>query len=251
MKPEYIREMSLYADGVQVGDGCRMSLLGETWLDLRPGNFCVTLHNPGPSPAALLASCREVEVRSGNSILARGERGGTSTLHAGSEIITNVYFSPGKSLWETACSISLAAGLKVSDAVKAILRDSGSGISLAGYTAEDPVFRRPQSFFGRITDAVEMLAETAKGRAFLSPAGLVIYGDKSRETALEIGEGDILEAPDWFGEGTIVKTRLTGWPEGVRIRYTWKGRTGEGRLVRRMIEADTYTNKWVSTLILE
>ncbi len=251
MKAKYIREMSLYADGVQVGAGCRMRLKGETYLDLRPGHFELHLFDLAPSPAALIASCREVEVRSGNSILARGELDGSETWSAGSGSVTSVYFSSGISLWEAACTISLAPGLKVSDSVKAILRESETGVSLAGYTAEDPVVRRPQSFFGRITDPLEMLAESAKGTAFLNPAGLVICGDDAGETPLLLGERDILEVPSQEGEGIILRTRLTGWPEGVRIRYAWKELTGEGRLVSRRIEADTIMEDWVSALILE
>ncbi len=276
MTADFVRSMTVWADGREIGSGCRMHLTGEKSMDLRPGLFRLTMYDPSPAAAGALCSAEWLEGRAGNSGLASGRRWDARTGCFSGRRMTEAAFSPGMDLWESACAVSAAPGMKVSDTVRAVLRGSagaaGAGRSgaggmggadagstgtggaefvLAGYAAEDPVMARGQSFFGRTADALAMLAETAGARAYLSPAGVVFCGKKNREPVLVLTEADLLSEPV-AAEGCVVLTAgMAGWPEGAWIRYTWQGMKGEGRLMARAVDADTASGVWRTELLVE
>ncbi len=251
MNPDFIREMTIYADGKPLAPGCRLHLTGGRDLSLRPGLFRLLVYDLTDSSIVILSASKTIEVRSGLSILASGELCDTHTSYQRGRRITELAFSPGITLWKSACSLSLIPGISVKDAIKAVLRTLPSpGVSLAGFTADNVVLSRSQVFFGRTADAITLLAETAAGEAYLGAAGLIISGIKNHETTLVLTSADLLSAPSPATGCVVLSTRMTGWPEGSWVRYTWNGTTSEGRLISRTIDADTSFGVWRTELLV-
>ncbi len=242
----------MYADGEPAAPGCRLRLTGGRDLSLRPGLFRLIAYDLTDSVISMLSSAKLLEVRSGHSILASGELCDSHTSIQCGRRITELAFCPGMSLWKNACSVSLAPGLKVTDAVKAVLGSLPSpSVNLAGFTGNDIALPRAQAFFGRAADAISILAETADADAYMGPAGLMLSGRTRRDTTILLSSADLLSEPSPVSGCVVLTTRMAGWPEGSWVRYIWKGQFGEGRLISRAVDADTSSGVWRSELLIE
>ena len=244
------RSLSIVVNGKEIGSGCHIRLSGCENLSLRPGFFLLTVENLSPSSEILLASAHDVQVLSGASVLASGS---VSDVH--SEIIrgvrvTRVAISPGLILWESLVSITLPAGMSLSETVRALLSASGSGVQSAGFTGKDPLFSRPQSFFSRTVDALLSLAETADAIPYLSPAGVVFSSRSFSTPTLILTSRDLLSEPTAYPDHTVLSVSMTGWPVGPIARYSWNNHTGEGRIISRSVDADNVSGPWKSELLL-
>lgn len=283
------RDLHLFADDVEIARGCRMMLTAHETLTLYPALHQLEILDLSDSSVSLLAGTNRIEVRSGNSILAFGELMDTVTQSISGKRQTSLVFSPGLSLWQSSVSLSVAAGMKISDTIRSLLAEAGktatqsqadqtgtsdfdsssdSIFSLAAFTAEDRILSRPQAFFGRTCDALAMLAETAGADAFMSPAGVCVSSRPGRDPApaadsasdassrnvsafYSVPESALLSAPVVTGDRLLAVTEMIGWPLGENLTITWQGVSRTGRLVSRLIQADTGDGPWKSELELE
>ena len=246
----FFRFLTVLANGTEIASGCHLRLTGSDSLSLRPGFFLLQAWDLSPSSAAVLAVARRIEVRSGHSTLAAGKVVDVHTHTMQGKWITEVGFSPGLDLWEASVSLSLAAGFQLSDTVREILKASGTGIQLVGFSGNEFAFSRGQVFFGRASDALEELAAAADAFAWLSPAGLVISGKGDRNVILSLSKENLLSAPTAVNGRMILSTSMVGWPSGAYARYSWHGSTGTGRILSRSIDADNYDGPWKSELMM-
>ena len=280
------RDLRLFADDRELARGCALSLSAREETTLRPALHSLEIRDLSDSDAGLLAGCRRAEVRSGDSILAFGAPAELLTRTVQGRRITSLVFSPGLDLWETCVSLSVSAGMKVSDTIRTVLSaagrnlasafsrnsvlnalsdsslnpvqnalsDSSLNFSLAAYTAPDPPLARPQAFFGRACDALTLLAETAGGYAFLSPAGLCVTAvpeSISDSSARSLPSSALLSAPIRTGNRLLLSTTMTGWPLGGLLTVSWQGISRTGLVVSRFIQADNRDGPWKSELELE
>ena len=124
-------------------------------------------------------------------------------------------------------------------------------VSLSSFAAEDRALSRPQSFFGRVCDALTLLAETADADAFLSSAGVAVSGRAARDSTVNLSESDLLTEPLRTGDRVLLSSAMLSWPLGSFLQYTWRGNTISGRLVSRLLQADNRDGPWKSELELE
>ena len=262
----YIRDLHLFADGNEIAQGCHLFLQARDTLSLRPALHHLTVHDLSDSFAALLAGSRNLEIRSGHSILAFGETAEFLTRSVSGKRITDLVFSPGLSLWQASVSLSVAAGMRISETMRAILSAavypesasssgtaSGSSPSypLATFAAQNAALSRPQSFFGRACDALTLLAETVGADIFLSSAGVSVSGRAPRAPSVRIPESGLLSEPLRTGTRILLSSDMLSWPLGAFAQYTWKGSTVTGRLVSRLLQADNRDGPWKSEWELE
>lgn len=245
------RDLRLFADGQELAQGCRMTLTARLGLSLRPALHQLQIRELSESSAAMLSGARQIEVRSGNSVLAFGMLSEVLTRTSGGQRITDLVFSPGLSLWQSSVSLAVPAGMKVSETIRRLLTASGSGISLAAFAAEDVFFSRPQAFFGRTCDALSLMAETVHADAFISPAGLCISGRTQREPGLVLSKGDLLTTPIRTGNRLLLVTAMTGWQIGAFARIAWEEASWTGRLVSAFLQADNVSGLWKAELEAE
>ena len=242
-----IRDLHVFADGREVAQSCRMRLTARENLSLLPQLFQLEIENLSASSSVLLPSARSVEVRSGDSVLASGSPVSSCSRRRLGRSLFSLSFSPGMALWQS--SVSLSAGMSVSDSVRAVLSASGTGIPLAAFSADDAFLTRPQSFFGRTCDALRMLADTVHAEAYLSSAGLCLI-DHSRASAptLILPEDALLSDPVYLPDRIILSTEPKGWPLGTVVGFTWQGQSCQGMLVSRLLSLDNVEGPWLSQL---
>lgn len=148
------RTLTILADGEPVSAFARAKLQGHEQLGLFPSLFLLRLWNVGEEDYLLLSRCRDATVRLGDAVLLSGPVADVFRQRTKSGTETHVAISPGLSLWESRISLSVEAGVTVSDTVRRLLAASGTGISLLSFPGDDPVVSRPQAFFGRAAECV-------------------------------------------------------------------------------------------------
>ena len=263
------RELAFMADGSEIAAGCRIHLTAREELTLRPALHLLEIRNLSDSDAARLQAAQTLQVFSAGSLLVQGTPLDLHTRAEHDGRITSVTFSPGLALWQSAVSLSLSAGMRVSETVRALLAASAPTFSsvsrvsafqssvspafvpLAAFAAQDRVISRPQAFFGRTCDAISALAESVSADACLTPAGLCISGRVSSEFPLLIPENALLSAPVQKGSRLLLNTDMIGWPLGSWAQIHFRGQVLRGRLVSRLIDADNRRGPWSAQLEME
>ena len=240
------RDLHLYADDTEIGQGCRMRLTLQEEFSLMPQLFHLEIENLSESSAEMLANCREMAVRSNGSVLATGDSIFCCPRWIDGRKIVSVSFSYGFRLWKASVSISLAAGMKISDTIREVLKASGTGIPMAGYTAKDFALTRPQAFFGRACEALERLADSVDGRVGLTQAGVCVIGMGEQTPTVVMPEEELLSEPIFLKDRVILKTGIVGWPLGTCVRFRWNGADYQGVMMSRMLDLDNAGGSWES-----
>ena len=254
------RKLQVFVEEEEIAQGCRIILSARqtppAGSDLsstnpaQPQLHQLEIYDLSDSSEAKISAASTIEVRSGSTILAAGDLVEACTRSASGRRITSIVFSPGYVLWQSSVSLSLAAGMKVSETIRAILNAAGASVRLASYLAPDPTFLRPQAFFGRTCDALSLLAETAGAQAFLTPAGLCVLSDSAQTRIISLSEEDLLSPPYVSGSRLLVQTRMRDWLPGTDVQLTWKKLTYRGRVFSSLIQADNVSGPWKSELEL-
>ena len=247
---QFIRDLHVFLNDHEIAQGCHMLLTAQTTLTLRPALHHLDVYDLSDSSMAMLAGGGVLEVRTGISVLSRGEVTEHYTSRQKGKTITSIVFSPGLSLWSSSVSLSLSSGLKASDTMKALLAASGTGISLAAFAAEDAAFFRPQAFFGRICDALAVLAESVHADIFMAPAGVCASGRDQRAPSAAIPESSLLSVSPISGSSLILSTTMLDWLPGTVIQTKWQGSSITGRILSSLIQADNVSGPWKSELEL-
>lgn len=247
-RPGPQRELRIFADGREIAQGCRIRLSLLEHMSLLPQLYSLEIENLSESSQAQVASASSIEVQSGNSVLASGSVISVCPRNESGRKILSVSFSPGFGLWQSVVALSVTDGLSVSDTMKAVLASSGSGVPLAAFLAKDKNMTRPQAFFGRVCDALRILADTVSAKACLTAAGLCVVDPSLQAPTVYIPESFLAEDPVFLPDRYILKTEIAGWPLGTCLQFTWQGRTYQGLLSARMLNLDNVEGPWQSQL---
>ena len=242
------RDLHLFSDDMEIGQGCRMKVNIREEFSLMPQLFTMEIENLSDASVKLLANCREMAVRSNGSVLAMGDSIFCCPRWVDGRKVLAVSFSYGFRLWKASVSLSLAAGMKITDTIREVMKASGTGIPMAGYTARDFALSRPQAFFGRACEALERLADSVDGRIGLTPAGVCVIGTEKVTPTVMIPEEGLLSEPIFLKDRVILKTGIVGWPLGTCVQFTWKGNTWKGVIISRMLDLDNADGPWNSQM---
>ena len=249
---DIIRSLSVIADNTPVTGFNHARLTGTDSVGLEPMPFTLRLWNLSDSDYYLLSAAKQVSVRHGDSVLAAGD---ISDVYRGvvpEGRVTEVVFSAGLSLWEAPVSLSVEAGVSVSETVRRILSASGAGMTLLSFPGNDPVRARGQAFFGRAAECVAEALSAAGARGYLTGAGLCIVPASGLPVSMALTEADLTDAPVRTGSRLLVlRTRPTGWPLGKRVSVSWKGERYEGLVAERSVDADNMEGNWQAELLID
>lgn len=246
------RSLSILVDGEPVTGFSHARVSGRDAVGLDPLPFTLRLWNLAESDYNLLASAKQVSVSHEDSILAYGQISDVCRGTVPEGTVTEIVFSPGLSLWEALVSLSVEAGVSVSETVRQILEASGTGIALLSFPGEDPVRTRGQTFFGRAAENVNEALSAAGARGCQAPSGLCVIPKEGLPISMELSAEDLMDAPSPAGGNLlVVKTKVTGWPLGKQIAVNWEGWRWEGLVVMRSVDADNQEGEWSSELLLE
>ena len=246
------RTLAVYADGMPVAGFRHARLTGRDALGLYPMPFTLRLWNLPDSDVHLLSGAKEVSVKHGHAVLASGTVSDVCPERDPEGRAIRVVFAAGLSLWEAPVSLSVEAGVSVSETVRRILAASGTGIRLLSFPGADPVRSRGQAFFGRAAECIGEALSAAGARGCLVPSGLCIIPASGLPASMALAEEDLTEAPVFVdGKRMLLKTKATGWPLGKAVSVAWKGKSAHGLLAERSADADNMEGSWNSELLLE
>jgi hypothetical protein len=245
------RSLTVLADGEPVKGFRRAWLTGRDALGLLPLPFVLRVWNLSDDGYYALFAAKQVSVLRKDSVLASGKVSSVYRRTVPEGTVTEIAFSPGLSLWEAQVSLSVEAGVTVSETVNRILESSGTGIPLLSFPGNDQVFSRPQAFFGRAAECVNEALSAAKARGYLTEAGLGIVPEGGLPDSLVLTASDLLDEPVRVGNLAILRTRPVGWPLGKMVSVTWKGESFEGLVMERSVDADTMEGKWEAEMLIK
>ena len=252
------RSLTVVPDGEPLSFSGRMRLRGEDALSLFPALFTLELWNLPEELFLRLSRCRDISVSHGDACLVSGRV--WDVFRRGSEegILTSVSISIGLELWESVVSLTVPAGISLSDAVRRILSASGTGIPLLADLENDSVLVRSQSFFGRAPECIDSVLSAASARAMLTPSGLMIVSLGGSPDAVRVSEADLADVPAFAGGSRhgssslmILSAAVSGWRPGQAVEVDCKDVHARGIITERGVDADTASGAWKSELLIE
>ncbi len=245
MNYELNRSLTVRADGDGLTGFRHARLTGRDALGLCPMPFTLRIWNLAESDYYRLCAAGRIAVSSEDSVLAAGAVSDVYRHAVPEGTLTEIVFSAGLLLWEAPVSLSVEAGVTVSETVRRILDESGTGIPLLSFPGEDPVRNRAQAFYGRAAECVEESLSAAGTRGYLTEAGLCVVPSSGLPVSMELSEADLLDDPVKVGKGLLLlRTRITGWLLGKRISVKWKNESAEGLVLERSVDADNLEGNW-------
>ena len=246
------RKLAVRADGEPVIGFVHARLTGIDTVGLYPMPFTLRIWNLSDSEYYKLAAAKELSVFHDDSMLAAGMISDICRGTVPEGQVTEIVFSSGLRLWEAPVSLSVEAGISVSDTVRRILSASGTGIQLLSFPGSDPIRTRGQAFSGRTAECIERALSAAHARCCLMPAGLCVIPASSLPVSMELTEADLLDDPVRVGNWLLLlRTKVTGWPLGKRVSISWKGQSVGGLVVERNVDADNMEGNWQCELLIE
>ena len=252
MNEELNRSLSVFADSREVTGFTHARLTGRDALGLYPMPFTLQIWNLEEEDYAALIAEKTLSVRCGDSVLASGEISVACRRAVPEGTLAEIVFAAGLRLWEALVSLSVEAGVSVSETVRRNLAASGTGIRLLSFPGNDPVRTRGQAFFGRAAECVEEALSAAGARGYLTEAGLCIVPAEGLPASMALSGDDLLDDPVEVGDGRLLlRTRVTGWPLGKMISVKGKNGSAEGLVLERSVDADNTAGNWQSGLLVE
>lgn len=246
------RELAVYADDEPIIGFRHVKLSGKDAIGLYPMPFTLQIWNLASSDYYLLCAAREISVRHLDSVLAAGRIADICKYPVPEGMLTEIVFSAGLALWEVSVNLSLEAGASVSETVRKILDDAGSGIPLLSFPGNDPVRIRGQVFSGRAAECVEIALSAASARCCLTPSGLCVIPSSGLPVSMELSETDLIDEPVLAGNRLVIlRARVIGWPMGKQVSVSWKGQRVEGLVVERSVDVDNIEGNWQTELMIE
>ena len=247
------RQLTVLADGEPFASDCRFRLSGRIHIGLYPSLFLLQCRNLSEPDIYRLMNTKTLSVMRDDSCLAFGQVSDVFTRTVPEGTVTTAAFSLGLDLWEAHVSLSVPAGVSVSETVRRLLAASGTGIRLLSFPGNDPVFLRGQAFCGRAAECEEEALSAAGARGYLVPAGLCVIPAEPLPATLHLTDLDLTDRPAFAdgGRKMILSTTVTGFQPGEEMTLSYDGKTYAGLILERMAEADTATGPWKTQLLTE
>ena len=249
---DFERKLVLKADGKVVEGSFRMHLSGRESIGLYPMPYMLHCWNLDEDTYLLLSRSGQISVEHDLQVLAAGDVADVFRYITEDGTVTAVCFTLGLKLWEAPVSLSLEAGVSVSETVAALLEASGTGISLLTYTGSDPLAVRGQAFFGRAAESLAVSLSAANARGYLVESGLCVLPEEDPPVSLVISEEDMLTDPEFpNGDLAVFRLKVAGWQIGKKIEAHWGMKSLKGIILERMVDADNSTGPWYSEILVE
>lgn len=246
------RKLTIIADNTPVTGFLHARLTGRDALGLSPMPFTLRLWNLSDSDYRLLSAAKKFSVRHNGSVLAAGSVSDVFRRSVPEGTLTEAVFAAGLSLWEAPVSLSVEAGVSVSETVRRILSASGTGIPLLSFPGADPVRTRGQAFFGRAAECAAEALSAAGARGYLTDAGLCVVPAGGLPVSMAFSPADLADPPAPAGDGLLLlRTRPAGWPLGKRVSIKWKDGFAEGLVLERSVDADNTEGNWQAELLVD
>ena len=251
MQNQMNRTLTILADGVPVTGYTRAKLIGTERLGLYPSLFMLDLWNVAEQDFLMLSRCKVVTVMHRKSILVSGVLSDAFRQRTKKGTEAHIAISPGLNLWEAPVSLSVEAGVTVSETVRRLLQASGTGIQLLSFPDVDPVMSRGQAFFGRTAECIEEVLGKIGASCCLVPSGLCVIPKDGVAVSMTLTEDDLTDIPSFnCGGEMVLRTRPAGWTLGKGAKVNYGGTVTRGLITERMLNLDTGEGPWRVELVV-
>ena len=245
-----LRDLSLYADGVQIAEGSRMRLKGRMTMSLRPDLWELNVHQIPDDALAALYDAKKIAVRGQEgSLLAMGQVEEIYTHDEDGKYIATVLIADGTDFWTSTVSVSLAGKNSVLDAVRMLAVRCSCPVPVVHIYAKDMSLFRGQTFHGRTAGYISDLAKSLDARAYFTRGGLYLVTRGVASSEIVLSEDDIIGGVSEADGACFVRlAKMQGYDIGHIVRLP--GRAAKYRLLCQTVEADNYQGAWRTELIL-
>jgi hypothetical protein len=252
MQNQMDRRLTILADGEPVTGYARARLIGAERMGLYPSLFMLHLWNVAEEDYLALSRCREVTVLHEDVVLVSGTVSDAFRSRGKSGTEVHVAIAPGLKLWEAPVSVSVEAGVAVSETVRQLLEASGTGIHLLSFPGEDQVTTRGQAFYGRAAECIEETLGKAGARCCLVPSGLCVVPKGGLPVSMVLTEEDLADVPSFnCGGDMVLRTGPAGWTLGKGVEVRYGGTVNRGLISERLLSLDTGDGPWRVELIVQ
>ena len=246
--PETIhRSLSAFADGVLLS-ASRLELILREELSLAPALFLLKLSGLPEGEAERLSRARVLEVRTENTVLARGTVAEVLQEETEKGPVLSASFSPVLPLLDTFVSLSVPAGVPLSRTLSLILAAAG-GIPLS-FSRPDPALPRAQAFHGRAADAVREAVAVTDSRCCMTSTGLRVVPSSCGPSPLSLSPADLAGLPSPAGPHFCVPVRPAGWSVGDCLSVPFRGGMLKGTVIARSLHLDSASGPWRAELLM-
>lgn len=236
------RPLVIRTGGQIIAPESRIRIMGHSSMSLMPDYGEIDIYNLEDADRAKVNNAKIILVAGeGNSAICYGEVEDVYTHISGTTTVTTVCVSDGKTFWDTSVSKTIGSGASVRDSLLSIL---GSGL-LASFLADNPRMLRGQTFTGRLSDCVSMLARSAGARAYFTRGAVHVTAPGRSEQIWELKPDEIISVNRAKGV-LMIRTIVKGYAVGTMIRYNGR----DYRLIAQTYEADNWNGAWRSELTL-
>ena len=247
------RELQVFTDGDLFEPGAHFHLFGKISADLYPSLFTLECMKLKDSAVTRLMNSKTIKIQHAGSCVAYGKISDVFRQTTPEGTVTTVAFSPNMDLWEPLVSLSVEAGVSVSETVRRILEASGTGIQLLSFPGEDKIITRAQAFCNRTAECISEALSAVSSKAYLVPAGLCIIPKDPLTATLHLTAKDLTDIPMLADRGNklILSTIMAGFQPGEEMTLTANGNTYAGIILERMVDADSVSGPWKTQLLIE
>ena len=237
------RPLVLKADDEVIAEDLRIRIRGRSNMTLLPDLFQIDIYNMSDDDQATVSTAKVISATDENdSILCYGEIEDVYKHPEESNVITTLVIADGSAFAAMTVSKTIGSGSKVRDALYNLL---GNGLC-GSILAPDVRIPRGQTFSGKLSDAVSMLAKTVNSRAFYTHGAVFVVEKGRADDVLDLAEDDVIDEPS-FAEGIcIVKAKVKGYSVGTILNF----RGNRYRLASQSIDADNQKGPWRTELTL-
>ena len=221
------RTLIVLADGEEIAGLPHVRLTARYGQSLYPYPFFLRIWNSAETVYHRLQRAKNIQVMHGKTVLAAGELVEVTREIVEEGSLITVTFAMGFRCWNSWVSLSVAAGATAGDTVRQLLLAAGSDMQLLtepGNLTEgtvllsdrrpdtrtvplsgsrNAVFSRPQTFFGRLPEAIADVLSACGVRPYLVPAGIALKpaDEPETETVLDL---DSISGPWKMGDEIVL-----------------------------------------------
>ena len=217
------RTLTVLADGEEIAGLPHIRLSGRYGQSLYPYPFFLRIWNAAETVYHRLRRAKNIQVMHGETILGAGDLVDVTREVVEEGSLITITFAMGFHFWNSWVSLSVIAGATAGDTVRQLLTAAGSDMQLLtepGNLTEGTVllsdrrpdtrtvplsgsFSRPQTFFGRLPEAIAAVLSACSVRPYLVPAGIALKPEDEPETETVL-ELDSVSGPWKMGEENVL-----------------------------------------------
>ena len=221
------RTLTIFADGEEIMGLPHIRLSARYGQSLYPYPFFLRVWNAPETVSHRLWRAKKISVLHGERVLAAGDLVDVTREIVEEGNLITVTFALGFHFWNSWVSLSVDGGATTGDTVRQLLLAAGSDMQLLtepGNLTEgtvllsdrrpdtrtvplsgsrNTVFSRPQTFFGRLPEAIAAVLSACSVRPYLVPAGIALKPEDEPETETVL-ELDSVSGPWKMGEENVL-----------------------------------------------